>query len=173
MAGSRKKVVKIETQKLLAEAFRVHLRTIGDWIAKGLPKEPDGQYNLEKCKNWVQRFREPAKLPGLPEAAKKLREEIETQKNDIAWYKLNFADILKKKQIQGLTFLEVVDELIRVRMPTMGDKDLIRLRETLWTSFGIAYDKERLERDLSTSNIAVLYQRAQELKRDKIGQQAA
>jgi len=40
------------TQKEIAEAFNVSLRAIGNWVSKGMPKEPEGFYHLIKICYW-------------------------------------------------------------------------------------------------------------------------
>jgi len=43
----------------LADAFHVTVRTVHDWVAAGLPRNPDGTFSLQEAIQWrLERARE-------------------------------------------------------------------------------------------------------------------
>jgi hypothetical protein len=78
-----------------------------------------------------------------------LKPYVDTDGLDLEVWKEKRADILASKQATALQALDAED----IKKASPKDKALI---------FGILYDKERLERGQSTSNVSVLFQVSEE-----------
>jgi hypothetical protein len=179
----------VATRKGLAAALGVASATIYHW--SGMPREADGSYNVEAVRQWRQeRSVRPAlkrkglELPTAAEIDESLKALALAKDQVAALCESSFevADIFRDNRLNVLTaqqaktaalartILETFDE---ETVKTLKPGDRIRLLYTLTWCFGVNFDKERLEKDQSTENVAVMVKEIQRLQRERWAEQAA
>ncbi len=87
----------------------------------------------------------------------KIVKEFEANRELIEWYSKNRAEVLLKAQIDNLALQEAIRSTIteeEIRKWTPDQK--AKWHQALGIDFGIKFDKERLESNLPTDNLAIV-----------------
>lgn len=159
----------IRSQRELGRILGVTGGTIARWFAAGLPVKFGEENDVKKIKTWVTHHTGYGKIKPLLPVAAKLKKELERQRALIDFVKGNRANLLILEQIAATDMQQLIrDTIAKEDIENWTPDQKARWHQVLTIDFGTKFDKQRLEDDLSTENVAILYQRAQQLKKDKI-----
>ena len=161
------------TQTALAKHLGISQPRVYQLLKKGLPRNPDGTFNLQEVRNWMlSRVSERAEtlLPSILKDSDSplVREKIE---------ELNrFKEIMEKfKRERGDIFAGIEGKLASILEALLGSTDVkqieliplerrLKLAKEITTAISNLYEKERLERGESTENVAVIVAAIKKLK---------
>jgi hypothetical protein len=167
----------VTTQVELAKILNRSQPRINQLLKKGLPRNPDGTFNVREVTNWMlSRVSEKVEtlLPatvlenGDPEFISKSINELNRFKGLLDKFKQDRGDIFCGIEGKLCTVLEDI-------LSTVNQKDIsalslpvrLKLVKDISASISILYEKERLERNLSTDNVQVIVEQIKALKRER------
>ena len=101
LEGAELPVGVVETQGEIAKAFKVSIRTVQNWVRDGMPKTPEGFYDLTEVQAW--RFLKNSQVAGSDTD----REKWDTKFRQM---KALLAEMEYKKRLGELVTLEEVEE---------------------------------------------------------------
>ncbi len=166
-----KTLAVIAPKEELSRNLGVSRQTVYRWIDAGLPVEFGEENDIKKIKTWVTKHTGYSKVAALAPVAKKLQLELNAQRELLEFVKGNRADLLLMGQMAATDMQDMIrDTIAKEDIEKWTPDQKARWHQVLTIDFGTKFDKQRLEDDLSTENVAILYQRAQQLKRKKLEQ---
>jgi len=95
----------------------------------------------------------------------KIVRQFEADKGLIDWYHQNKVELLRKAQVENLAIQQAIrDTLTEEEIRKFTPDQKARWFGALGVDHGIKFDKERLQSDMSTDNIAIIVKHIKELK---------
>jgi hypothetical protein len=175
----------VRTKREVAAHFGLSSCQLYHW--RGLPVEEDGTYDLEKIRLWRQERavrpvleRKGRILPTAKEIdanlkalvdAKKQVAELNRNSSEVAEvFRGGRVDVLAAAQAKMAALSRtILDSFSEEEIKAMKPADRTRLLYVVNLTLAINYDKERLESDQSTENIAVVVDLIRKMKRERKG----
>lgn len=95
----------------------------------------------------------------------KIVREFEANKDLVEWYQKNKLELLQKAQAENLALQQAIrDSLTDEEIKKFTPDQKARWFAALGVDHGIKFDKERLQADLSTDNVAIIIRQIKEIK---------
>src|SRR3990170_6339025 len=149
----------VKTRREIATYFKVHVDTVKEWRRKGMPKEPNGLYELTRIAAW--------RLVNRAHQGESYIYPIVK----IDDFKRNRANIYAREQAEAIKIQQTIRHyhFTKEQIQTLEKKEAIILYDQLRRDQKDKFEQERLERGESTENVAVIVAAIKDLKKKRSG----
>lgn len=164
----------VRTMVELAKIFNVTQPRVSQWKKQGMPIESDGTYSVKKVTNWrLSRVSEKVEtlLPATVEkgdlqAVNEVVSELGRFKALVDDFKKDRGDIFAGVEGKLISVCEDILETVnKNEILTIPLRERLRFVKDIVSSISGLYEKERLERNLSSENVSIIVSQIRDIKR--------